>query len=716
MKTRAKKFRKTRAGSKPKQAPEYTLPQHIGIMADGVVDLVAAESAEGEDAKPSLRKFSILAYTGGKLAVRGFPYPVIVDLAGCRLAKGQLPLLRDHDIARVLGHATDVKIGDVQINIEAVVSGTGQDAREVIEAADNDFQWKASIGARVVRAVFVRSGQSVTVNNKTFRGPIYVARKSVLREISIVAIGADERAEARLAARGDSHNKPRNTEVLTMEFEQWLQANGWTDFEDMSEAQQQVLRAAYEASQRDEESDDEDGDDPQDGGDVNARISDALTRERQRVSDIEAMCDGEWGEADDQVTDLRAQAMDGRIDNDTLARKLLNIRRSSRPGAPAVQTRDRKATSQVIEAAACMSAMVPTDILEASYSEEVLNRASEQYTGLGLRGVIHLAAMSEGNMLPEFTTNPGEWIRAAFSSMTLPGILSNVAQKKLEEGFNYGDKSWEAVAKTGSVSDFKPHKRFRMLSDMTFQPVGPDGELKDGMLSETDSQIQADTHGVLFGITRKMLVNDDLGAFLQVPEAIGMGWNDAISDAVWTLWLSNAGSFFSSGNKNYLTGADTALSVAGLTKAVTQFKKQTKPKADKRSKARPLGLPPKILLTPPELETLANLITTSQKVNNGGDGDTPADNPHAGKYTSVSSPYLSQDGFHDNVSSKAWYLLADPKRLPAIEVAFLNGRRKPFIEQSDQAFNVLGKQFRGYGDFGVALMEHEAALKSKGEA
>ena len=699
---------------KNRKRKNNSIPQRLNILADGVVDLAAAdENAEGK----KLRTFSILAYTGGAMTVSGFPYPVIVDLAGCRASRGQLPVLRDHDLSRVIGHATEVKSEAGQIRLEGAVSGVGSDAAEVVTTADNGFQWKASIGAKVVRAVFVAEGKEVSVNGQTFSGPVYVARKSVLREVSIVAIGADERAETRIAASDVDNSQSTTMEIITMKFEQWLKAQGWDNFEDLAENQQKTLRAAYDAEQRaavDDQDDEPDNDNEQ--PDVQAQVGQALTRERQRVNDIEAMCDGDWGTAAETVTELRAQAMTGTIDNDTLARKLLNIRRESRPGVPAIQSKDRRTTSQVIEAAACMTAMIPEDIIIKAYGEEVISRADEQYRGIGLRGVIHLAAMAEGVMLPEFTTNQTDWVRAAFSTMSLPGILSSIANKKLEEGFNYGDQSWRDICKIGSVSDFKPHTRYRLLSDMTFQQVGADGELKHGELGEMSRQIQADTHGIIFGIDRKMLINDDLGVFLETPGAIGMGWNDAISDAVWTMFLSNAGSFFSAGNKNYLAGADTALSIAGITKAVTQFMKQTKPKTSAKSKSRPLGIRPSLLLTPPELETAAKLFVTSVKLNNGSTTDTPEDNPHAGKYKPVSSPFLSQEGFHANVSGKAWYMLADPKRLPVIEVAFLNGRQKPIVEQSDQAFNVLGKQFRGYGDFGVALQEPKAGLKMKGEA
>ena len=77
--------------------------------------------------------------------------------------------------------------------------------------------------------------------------------------------------------------------------------------------------------------------------------------------------------------------------------------------------------------------------------------------------------------------------------------------------------------------------------------------------------------------------------------------------------------------------------------------------------------------------------------------------------------YLSNASF-TGASSKAWYLLADPNRLPAIEVAFLNGVDRPTVEKTDAHFNTLGIQFRRYIEFRVREQDHCGGLRMKGEA
>lgn len=51
--------------------------------------------------------------------------------------------------------------------------------------------------------------------------------------------------------------------------------------------------------------------------------------------------------------------------------------------------------------------------------------------------------------------------------------------------------------------------------------MGPDGELKHATLSEGSYTNRIDTYGRMLSLTRQMMINDDLGAFLQLPRIIG---------------------------------------------------------------------------------------------------------------------------------------------------------------------------------------------------
>ena len=172
----------------------------------------------------------------------------------------------------------------------------------------------------------------------------------------------------------------------------------------------------------------------------------------------------------------------------------------------------------------------------------------------------------------------------------------------------------------------------------------------------------------------------------------------------------NNAAFFSTDNKNFLSGTDTVLSIDGLTKAEVAFMDLCD------SDGKPIGIMPAIVLVPTALSAMATQLYKSIELRDTTSSTKyPIANPHQGKFRTEVSRYLSNSYYTGN-SSKAWYLLADPGDLPVIEVALLNGQESPTIETADADFGTLGVQMRGYHDFGVNLQDPRGGCKSKGEA
>jgi len=123
-----------------------------------------------------------------------------------------------------------------------------------------------------------------------------------------------------------------------------------------------------------------------------------------------------------------------------------------------------------------------------------------------------------------------------------------------------------------------------------------------------------------------------------------------------------------------------------------------------------------ILLTPNALATKATSLTRDTEIR-----DTTASNkyttanPHAGKWRPVRSSYLSNATLA-GYSTTAFYLLANPAAVAAIETCLLNGRQEPTVETSQADFDTLGIQMRGFHDFGVSKQDSRAAVKMKGAA
>jgi hypothetical protein len=72
-----------------------------------------------------------------------------------------------------------------------------------------------------------------------------------------------------------------------------------------------------------------------------------------------------------------------------------------------------------------------------------------------------------------------ETIKAAFSTVSLPGILSNVANKKLLQSYEAQPVIATKLCATRRPQRLQGTDRFRLTDVGDLQPVAPDGEIKD---------------------------------------------------------------------------------------------------------------------------------------------------------------------------------------------------------------------------------------------
>jgi hypothetical protein len=690
----------------------------IGILA--AINMRA--SATG---KP--RRFNILAYSGGALSVDGFDLPVIVDLSGLDVPETPLPILIDHtkSVEATLGMTDSVENTGTALVLAGPVTGASAIAQQVIAQADAGHQWQASIGAMVVDSERVAPGQSVQVNGQTFVGPVIVARRATLRETSVLPMGADASTVVNLAASAAAMKG-----ALPMSFEDWLKSLG-LDPATIDETYKAALQLAYDAQQAPAT--------PAAAApaavpaatpvapavaaaatvDLTASINTMLTAQRKaladdqvRIAQIQAKCAGH--------PLICAKAVS---EGWTVDKAELEVLRASQGRTTATSFRNgdkSQPSDKVIEAALCQARGLKD--AEKNFAPEVLQAAQSTYRGrIGLRQAVMLAAAANGAYV-----TPGQrevtreilaaaccqGLQAAASTVSLPGILSNVANKEILEGYMEEDNAWSEIAAIKSVSDFRTVTSYRMLDEMEYEQLGPDGKIKHGTTGEESYTRSADTYAKMFALTRRDLINDDIGAFEDLRNRIGRGSAKKLAKVFWTAFVNNS-TFFTSARTNYISGATTNLATdgVGLGLGVTGFRKMTSPSAD-GTKRVGAGMRPEILLVPPELEFTADALFSNQNL---GAVATSSANVFANRYRPVVAWQLS-DSAYTGYSTTAWYLLTNPSAMPTVIVSFLNGQQTPTIETADADFNTLGIQFRGYHDFGVDMAEYLGGLKSKGAA
>lgn len=652
--------------------------------------------AKDKDDEKKLRKFTMTAYTGREMNLSGWPWPVVVDLEGLCTGSKSRPILRDHDHARIIGHTEDIAVAGRQLLVGGVISGSGPAAAEVVAAADNGFPWQASIGAKIIKAIFAKEGQMVQANGKEFSGPCYIARKTVLGEISFVALGADDATSARIAASA------AKLEVTDMEWEKWVEAKGFKVAE-LSDAQGKSLRAMYDAELKAAAVELEPEQEPENAPDAGVQ---AMRVEAARIRDIEAICGAE--------KEISAKAIAEGWSADKAGRQCLEaqtVRAKQDSGVKnfAIGSGKAEINAPVIEAALLIGGGVKESFVEKQYGEKILTAAHGQ-RNMGLKAVMAAACSLEGKSAPSLMAGEGEWIRAGFSTVGLPGMLGNVANKSLLDAYQAVPSVAVQVAKRLTTNDFKTHTGYRLTGNGEMEEVGAGGEIKHGTLGEESYTYAPKTYGKMFGLTRRDFINDDLGAFMQIPQMLGRGAALKRESLFWTLVLANTSNFFHATNKNYQTGATTALSITSLQSAVQLFRDQVD--AD----GFPINVIPKFLLVPSSLEVTAQELFKATTVNTGGSSTTakvPNVNVFAGQYAPLATPYLNNSAI-TGYSATAWYLMGDPADIAAFGICYLNGNEAPVVEEVGQSPDVLGVAWRGYYDVGVCQIDHRGGVKSSG--
>jgi len=649
------------------------------------------------------------AYTGGPMNLNGWRYPVVVDLQGMQMGKQRRPILLDHthDVDFVLGQTDSVAVLNNQLIVTGQVMGDSPKARQVIALNDRGFAWQASIGARADQVEFVAEGKSSMVNGQEVSGPVNIARRSTLGEVSFVVLGADDNTSAQIAASGS------NSENEAVTFEDWLIEHGFDEAELQASQRtmlEQLFKGAGSATMTAAVTSTVTEPEKQTTTQVSSEdpvmaLRKSMTSELNRISAIRKACGGRHPEIEAKAISEGWEPM----------RAELEVLRLDRPKAPAIHSVDRSITTNVLEAACMMSARHPE--VESQYDDKTIETATRRFRGgIGLQELLLEAAWANGYTGRTFRDNR-EVLRFAFhtpiqaglATVEVAGILSNVANKFLLDGFFSVERVWRNICAVRNVSDFKTVSSYRLVGKDQYELVAPGGELQHGTLGEEKYQNKADTYGLMLAIDRRDIINDDLGAITTVPRKLGRGSGLKINDVFWTTFLANA-AFFTAGNKNFLAGANTVLGIDSMTLAETSFMDQVD------SDSKPIGVMPLIALVPTALSAPATQLYKSLEMrDNTANARTPISNPHQGKYRVEVSRYLGNAAYAGS-STRAWYLMADAADLPLIEVAFLNGQESPTIETAEADFNVLGVQMRGFHDFGVSLQDFRAAVKVKGEA
>lgn len=283
--------------------------------------------------------------------------------------------------------------------------------------------------------------------------------------------------------------------------------------------------------------------------------------------------------------------------------------------------------------------------------------------------------------------------RALHSTSDFPLIFADTANRALRRGYDTAPQTLKQLARQTTAKDFRKKTGIQLGEAPTLEKVGESGEYKYGTFAEASESYAIDTFGKIVGLSRKALVNDDLGAFVDLAGKFGVAAADFEAQFLVDLLESGSGlgptmsdskTLFHAGHSN-VAGAGIVISTNTLSGARMSMRRQN------GLSGKPINVTPRYVLIPPELETAAEQVLADIQPTKSADV-----NPFGGKLELLVEARL--------VNSARWFVIADPTQIDGLEYAYLQGEEGPQTE-TRAGFEVDGVEVKVRLDFGAAFMD-----------
>lgn len=379
------------------------------------------------------------------------------------------------------------------------------------------------------------------------------------------------------------------------------------------------------------------------------------------------------------VTEARAEAFEAM---QTRTRNTPRIRVVGSNEDPAVM-RTRRADALY----ARVSGTAPTDEARPFMAETLrdMARACVEAAGVSTRGMdadsLFRAAMHTTSDFPQLLTSTGNrTLMTAYTAAASP-IKTTLARQT-------------------TLADFRPGTKLKLSDIGLLQRVTESGEIKHTTRGEAAESYALDTYATMFALSRKALINDDLGAFRDWGATAGRMAAETEANLLVNMLLANPvmgedGKALFHADHGNLAAAGTALDVTNVSAARLAMRGMKALDGN-----TPINATPRYLVVGPELETAAEQLLASIYAATVADA-----NPFTGKLSLLVEPRITDD---------SWYVFADPAVLPVLEYAYLSSAQGPQMA-SREGWDVLGMEFRVVLDFGCGAVDWRGAYHNPGE-
>ena len=446
-------------------------------------------------------------------------------------------------------------------------------------------------------------------------------------------------------------------------------------------------------------------DNGQQGTDPTEAARQAVIAERQRVSDITALCR--------QAGMDPAEYINNGSNMDTVRQAAVDY--LLKHGAP-VSSRMGSDEGDSFRQAA-----VDAMLLRAGVDVQNPARGAEEMRGYSLRDMVIECMARDGmgtttsllRMSKDDLWN--EACRQFFNpTAAFPAILDNAIKKNIVQKYQEIPTTFQLWTAKGSVPDFKPTKDHSYLAGGAgeFLRVGENGELKaDTPKSELLPQRQIDTFGRQFSMTRQAFINDDVGFITEVPGLYATSAKRTINKQVYKILIDNPAIFdgvslFDNAHNN-LIASGAAPSIDTLQAAMLKLLHQTDPFGDS------IMVEPKYVIVPVGYGFKMSQILETAMIDVTGIGSHTAN----ALYQYRNKLQVIEEGALNVLAGSGnaipWFVAGDQRYAKSLQVDYLNGQETPTIRRSEVPGR-LGFVWDIWLDWGITAVDFRGIAKNPG--
>lgn len=286
-------------------------------------------------------------------------------------------------------------------------------------------------------------------------------------------------------------------------------------------------------------------------------------------------------------------------------------------------------------------------------------------------------------------------VARAMSTDDFPQLLANVAEKVAAARYALQPKNWSKFAATDTLRNFKTASIVRGGDFPSLVETLEGAEATNGSFGESKEEVQLKSWARVVSMTRRAIINDDLGQLSLVANDAGTSAARLENKLVFNVLKDNAlmadgYALFSSEHLNLGTGA--AISDTSIGEAMKLMRQQMS--VDGLDQ---LNLSPKYMIVGPESESLARKYLT--QIN-----PTQATNvnPWAGMLELI---------VDSEINSNDFYFATDPQMARGVVLFRLEGQESPRI-QAQTDFRSESVEIKCAHDAAAAAIDYRPLVKN----